>query len=134
MPVIGDEQILSRLDKELQGLSTTRLDTFMNALVRQIEARALQYAPDKTSQLINSSYKFTAITPTQVRGAVGFGAPYAIYVHQAPGKLLGTRTPRWPRRFGFVWDPNGRPKFLKIAADETIREDFKPLAREYLRT
>jgi hypothetical protein len=60
---------------------------------------------------------------------VGFTAAYALWVHEAPGTLMGG-VPR-PGGRGFYWDPQGKagPKFLERPARE-LRKELAAIVRE----
>lgn len=78
------------------------------------QAHAASLTPIDTSNLINSAYREITTSGGKVIGAVGYTANYAGYVHDAPGKLLGTNTPRSSSDIGRgnVWDPDAEPEFL----------------------
>ncbi|EGI5777983.1 HK97 gp10 family phage protein, partial [Salmonella enterica subsp. enterica serovar 4,5:i:-] len=52
----------------------------------------------------------------RITGKVGYSAKYALYVHNASGKLAGK--PR-SNGNGTYWSPNAEPRFLTKAADKT---------------
>lgn len=85
---------------------------------------AISLAPQATSNLVNSAYQVTEVKVNGVSGEVGFGASYAEYVHDAPGTLLGTDTPRSPSRYGYVWDPGAEPEFLTKGVREMVQNDL----------
>ena len=64
---------------------------------------------------------------------VGYTANYALFVHEAPGTLLGKKIPRRPSppHQGNVWDPEGvaRPKFLEAPFREN-RDEIVAIARK----
>ena len=93
-----------------------------------IRSRAVKGAPVDTGNLRKSAEIFidgsqsSSLNATVMtrRVCVRFTAPYAGYVHNAPGKMRGI--PRNPPRRGMYWDPMGAgPKFLLNAADEVSR-------------
>lgn len=93
-------------------------------------AYAAEITPIATSNLINSQYREVRITNSGVTGEIGYGANYAQYVHDAPGKLLGLNVPRHPITDGIVWGPNGKPKFLSEGVLQMARDDMKSIMRE----
>lgn len=86
-----------------------------------IQAEAQRRAPVVTGNLRGSAY--TRRTPEDPNAVeVGFGAAYALFVHENI-EQAGKGTPR-PGGRGTTWD-NGQPKFLETAArdkrDEVVR-------------
>ena len=96
-----------------------------------VEGNTAPMVPIATSALVNSMYRRTEPTGIGWRGEVGFGANYAAAVHEKPGTLLGTGTPRYPRRLGVVWGPNGQPQFLAKGVENTIPDLPAILREEY---
>lgn len=91
---------------------------------------AAAMTPIATSNLLNSQYRQVDVTINGVRGEIGYGANYAQYVHDAPGTLLGTSTPRSPASFGFVWDPGAEPGFLTKGVMEMVNSDMRRIMHE----
>lgn len=94
-----------------------------------IRTEAATMTPIDTSALINSQFDTIEVNGTRVTGKVGYSANYALYVHNASGKLKGQ--PR-PSGKGTYWSPNAEPKFLTKAAektrslvDSTIKKEMK---------
>ena len=81
-----------------------------------IRTEAATMTPIDTSALINSQFDTIEVNGTRVTGKIGYSANYALYVHNASGKLKGQ--PR-PSGKGTYWSPNGEPKFLTKAAEKT---------------
>lgn len=88
-----------------------------------IRTESASMTPVATSALLNSQFDTVEVSGTRITGKIGYAANYALYVHNAPGKLLGTNTPRTGRLKGKgnVWDTGGEPKFL-LKAGENTRE------------
>ncbi|KLN96205.1 MULTISPECIES: hypothetical protein [Morganellaceae] len=85
------------------------------------EGYAVLYTPvGETSNLINNRTQRLIEKGTAVTGRLIYSAAYAAYVHEASGKLKGK--PRAGENKGNYWDPNGRPKFLKIGFEEAKTE------------
>jgi hypothetical protein len=72
--------------------------------------------PIDTSTLINSQFDTVEVSGTRITGKVGYSAKYALYVHNASGKLAGK--PR-SNGNGTYWSPGGEPQFLTKAAQRT---------------
>lgn len=112
-----------------QFLADTQLRAQRSALAMLIPigSEAAGLMPRETGNMINSQYRDVVVQGTSVRGRVGFTAEYAGYVHEAPGTLLGTNTPRSSGK-GVVWGPSGEPEFLAKGA-----ELARPLVERALR-
>lgn len=99
------------------------------AIVGQSNAAAL--TPIDFGNLINSQFREVRATATGWEASVGYTADYALYVHEAPGALLGTNTPRGKNR-GNVWSPDAEPQFLvKGFERDGAQEIQRILATEY---
>uniref|UniRef100_A0AB39U1J0 HK97 gp10 family phage protein n=1 Tax=Salmonella phage ZK22 TaxID=3240399 RepID=A0AB39U1J0_9CAUD len=81
-----------------------------------IRTEAATITPIDTSTLINSQYDTVEVSGTRITGKVGYSAKYALYVHNASGKLAGK--PR-SNGNGTYWSPGGKPQFLTKAAQRT---------------
>lgn len=76
------------------------------------EAAAL--TPQHTSNLINSRYSDLEMQGSKIMGRTGYTAEYAMWVHEASGKLKGQPRPAENGiAQGNYWDPRGEPKFLE---------------------
>ncbi len=82
-------------------------------------AEAAAYTPQHTGNLINSQYKTVDRNGSRVVGRVGYTAEYALWVHEAEGKLKGQPRPRENGRAqGNYWDPRGEPEYLRRGINE----------------
>ena len=84
--------------------------------------------PVATSFLLNSQYRQIDITINGVKGEIGYGANYALYVHEASGKLMGL--PRNPESDGVFWGPGGKPGFLSEGVMEMVHSDMRRIMQE----
>lgn len=129
--------------KRVRGISECRrntqafVDDVNRRAVRAITAglivgasHAARYAPIDTSTLINSQYRDVRVNGVMITGRVGYSANYAVYVHEASGKLKGE-----PRNSGSgnYWDPNAKPKFLQAGFEEARQEIDEAIKREMRR-
>ncbi|ETT05470.1 hypothetical protein HMPREF1562_1336 [Providencia alcalifaciens F90-2004] len=129
--------------KRVRGISECRRNTqtFVNDVerraVRAVTAglivgasHAARYTPIDTSTLINSQYRDVIVNGVMITGRVGYSANYAVYVHEASGKLKGE-----PRNIGSgnYWDPNAKPKFLQAGFEEARQEIDEAIKREMRR-
>lgn len=129
--------------KRVRGISECRrntqafVDDVTRRAVRAVTAglivgasHAARYTPIDTSTLINSQYRDVRVNGVMITGRVGYSANYAVYVHEASGKLKGE-----PRNSGSgnYWDPNAKPKFLQAGFEEARQEIDEAIKREMRR-
>jgi hypothetical protein len=123
-------RVVNRMPAFLTQTQARAQRTVLTMLI-PIGSEAAGMTPRETSNLINSQYRDVQQVGTAVRGRIGYTAEYAAAVHEAPGTLLGTNTPR-PKRNGIskgvVWGPSGEPEFLRKGAEQA-----KPLVEQALR-
>lgn len=119
-------RIVNRMPQFLTATQARAQRTVLTMLI-PIGSEAAGMTPRETSTLINSQYRDVSMQGTAVRGRIGFTAEYAAAVHEAPGTLLGTSTPR-PSGKGVVWGPSGEPEFLRKGGEQA-----KPLVEQALR-
>jgi len=128
--VMGGDEIRRRFSREIGRIRGRMTEETITRMLIVAAGYASAMTPVATSALINSQYRVTSATANGYRGELGYGADYAEYVHNAPGTLLGTGTPRWPERLGAVWGPNAEPEFLAKAFERDGRSDIEALIRE----
>lgn len=119
----GIQQAIKRTQQIVGEITGEKAVSAIKAANYIIRTESASMTPVATSTLINSQYDTVEVNGTRITGKIGYSANYALYVHNAPGKLLGTNTPRTGRLKGKgnVWDPSGEPKFL-LKAGENTRE------------
>jgi len=87
-------------------------ELLLNVIITGIERYAKLYVPiGETSNLINSFYRTTMMTPIGPTGEVGFRADYAVYVHEGPQK-------NWQR-------PGASNRFLELGVRDYIQDDLQ---------
>lgn len=131
---------MGRLVKEIRGRVTERA---MTEILITAEGYAARLTPIDTANLINSRYRQVTNTLTGTRGIAGYTAAYALYVHEASGKLkgqprssvqaFGTSDGRqaFASNDGKFWDPRGEPRFLEKGFEEAEPEIRGILRRNY---
>lgn len=127
MAIKGLAQVRRNLLKELTTETNKRAAAAVKVGTSIIAGYAGLMTPiGKTSVLINS--QFQAIIPHDggVIGRVGYSneAPYALFVHEAEGKLKGEMRPDGSGEF---WSPSGEPQFLRKAGDDNVDEIRKAI-------
>lgn len=120
-------RVVNRLPQFIAATQLRAQRTVLTMLI-PIGSEAASLTPRETSNLINSQVRRVEAVGTRVRGTVGYTAEYAAFVHEAPGKLLGTNTPRASGK-GVVWGPSGEPEFLAKGAEQA-----RPLVEQALRS
>ena len=121
MPVRGLKEVRQSIRKAFVDISGPRAEKTLTEVLQTAAAFSANMTPIDTSNLINSQYRKISAYGTRVVGAIGYTAAYAAAVHDAPGALLGTNTPRStsdPSR-GNVWDKDGEPEFLRKAFEDS---------------
>ena len=130
--VTGINEANAALTKALGKVSGPLSERFVTKAVISVEANSLQYVPIDTSFLANSAYRKVTQKGEGFEGEMGYGAEYAAAVHEAPGTLKGTNTPRGAKGSGRgnVWDPTGEPGFLAKGVEDFIAEDLDKLLQQ----
>jgi len=119
----GFEDVNARFKAAMRDIGVSRTQGVVTKIIIAIKADAATMTPVDTSFLINSAYSKTWRTASGWEAEVGYGAEYAEFVHNAPGKLQGT---------GLAWLPDAEPQFLAKAVKNVIREDLQAIiASEY---
>ena len=119
-------RVVNRMPQFLTATQARAQRTVLTMLI-PIGSETVGMIPRASSDLVNSQTREVDMIGTVVRGRIGFMTEYAAAVHEAPGTLLGTNTPR-PSGKGVVWGPSGEPEFLKKGAEQA-----RPLVEQALR-
>lgn len=144
------DELSQRFKEALEQIGTEDTERALTMVLIQVGANTAPMVPMATSALINSMHRLVQPTATGWYGEIGFGpkkssavyferrgpgnpeeVDYSVYVHNAPGTLMGTNTPRHPRRLGTVWGPQGEPRFLEKGIQLTLPELAAILREEY---
>jgi hypothetical protein len=128
MPAMATNRprVVNRLPQFLTATQARAERTVLTMLI-PIGSEAAGMTPRETSNLINGQTRDVRNNGTRVTGVIGYTAEYAAAVHEAPGTLLGTNTPRQSGK-GVVWGPSGEPEFLRKGAEQA-----RPLVEQALR-
>lgn len=119
-------RIVNRMPQFLTATQARAHVAVLSALI-PVASEAAGMTPRETSTLINSQYRDVRQEGSRIVGRIGYTAEYAAAVHEAPGTLLGTNTPRASGK-GVVWGPSGEPEFLRKGGDQA-----KPIVEQTLR-
>lgn len=106
-----------------------------------IGSRAAYYTPIDTSTLINSQFREIDAGGVIITGRIGYSANYAVYVHEASGKLKDNlaltlalhalASSLAAVQKGNYWDPHGEPQFLNKGANDE-RDNVDAVMRKEL--
>jgi len=133
------DEINQRFKEALGQIGGAKTERAITMITMSVQQETMPLVPVDTSVLIDSMYRYVRRGGDGWRGDVGFGADYALAVHNMPGTLKGQprgtfgRTgnrsvmgPTVPRDFGGstgvgnYWDPDAEPRFLEKGIDRTI--------------
>ncbi|AVP40205.1 structural polyprotein [Escherichia phage vB_EcoS Sa179lw] len=112
----GVRQAVERTSQIVDEIIATKAVRAMKSATYIIRTESATLTPIDTSTLINSQFDTVEVNGTRITGRVGYSAKYAIYVHNASGKLAGK--PR-SNGNGTYWSPGGEPQFLTKGARRT---------------
>lgn len=112
----GIRQAVERTSQIVDEIIATKAVRALKSATYIIRTESATLTPIDTSTLINSQFDTVEVNGTRITGKVGYSAKYALYVHNASGKLSGK--PR-SNGNGTYWSPGGEPQFLTKAAQRT---------------
>ena len=112
----GVRQAVERTSQIVDEIIATKAVRALKSATYIIRTESATLTPIDTSTLINSQFDTVEVSGTRITGKVGYSAKYALYVHNASGKLTGK--PR-SNGNGTYWSPGGEPQFLTKAAQRT---------------
>lgn len=128
MPVKGIQSARRETDMLIDSIASIRAERAVTVALSIGGAYATMLTPIDTSNLANSQFRRVNVNGTMVTGMVGYTAQYALWVHEAPGKLKGQPRAHFGktkegREFGGgtgngkYWDPKAEPQFLRKGFD-----------------
>ena len=125
----GVRQAVERTSQIVDEIIATKAVRAIKSATYIIRTESATLTPIDTSTLINSQFDTVEVNGTRITGKVGYSANYAMYVHNASGKLKGR--PR-SNGNGAYWSPGGEPQFLtkgakrtKDLVDNVIKKEMK---------
>ena len=125
----GISEAIARTSQIVDEIIATKAVRALKSATYIIRTESATLTPIDTSTLINSQFDTVEVSGTRITGKVGYSAKYALYVHNASGKLAGK--PR-SNGNGTYWSPGGEPQFLTKAAqrakdlvDSVIKKEMK---------
>lgn len=133
--VKGVQATVNQLNIAIQRVSNRLAVTGVKEACFYVATLAAHETPVDTSTLLNSQFTDVTVEGDRIVGRIGYTAPYAGFVHDAPGKYLTVAKLRpvpfgqAPGSHGFLWDPNGNPKFLFWPLEDSKQEVREIIAR-----
>lgn len=112
----GINEAIARTSQIVGEIIATKAVRAIKSATYIIRTESATLTPIDTSTLINSQFDTVEVSGTRITGKIGYSAKYALYVHNASGKLAGK--PR-SNGNGTYWSPGGEPQFLTKAAQRT---------------
>lgn len=112
----GINEAIARTSQIVDEIIATKAVRALKSATYIIRTESATLTPIDTSTLINSQFDTVEVNGTRITGKVGYSAKYALYVHNASGKLSGK--PR-SNGNGTYWSPGGEPQFLTKGAQRT---------------
>lgn len=112
----GINEAIARTSQIVDEIIATKAVSALKSATYIIRTESATLTPIDTSTLINRQFDIVEVSGTRITGKVGYSAKYALYVHNASGKLAGK--PR-SNGNGTYWSPGGEPQFLTKAAQRT---------------
>lgn len=133
-------RVVNNIHAFVEGVNRRAASAVM-AGANVIALRAALYTPIDSSTLINSQSRELKVNGYLLTGRIIYTANYAAYVHDAPGTLKGQPRAHFGKTregvsfgggnlSGNYWDPNAKPKFLQLAAEEGRQEVEEAMRRE----
>ncbi|WP_262287639.1 HK97 gp10 family phage protein [Pantoea sp. Marseille-Q5743] len=138
--ISGVQQTMRKLSAVIGDMQGRRAVRAIKSALFIIGPEAARITPRDTSTLVNSQFNEVMVNGTRITGRIGYSANYALYVHNAPGKLKGQPRSHFGKTrsgvefgggtgTGNYWDPYGEPQFLSKAAEST-RDDVIAVIRK----
>lgn len=127
MSEIGTLNLRQQFGQVIDNLKGPQLERTITEMLIQAAQYSDELTPVATGNLVNSRYRNVKPIGDSLVGEVGYTAKYAMFVHNAPGKLKGMGVYRSPKRLGVVWGPDGEPQFLAKGRDKMIAEDAQAI-------
>lgn len=139
----GLKEAIRRTEKIVGEISAVKAIRAIKAANYIIRTESATMTPIDTSTLINSQFDTIETKGARITGKIGYSAKYALYVHNASGKLKGKPRAHFGKTRegvefgggtlnGKYWDPHAEPKFLLKAAknakpliDKIIKDEMK---------
>jgi hypothetical protein len=117
MPAKGMSAVRSKLTETFDKITGPMTEECVTTILIIGGGYADVLTPMALGTLVNSRLRRVERKGDGWRGTYGYTAAYSAAVHEKPGTLKGTNTPRSPASLGNVWDGSGgansaEPHFL----------------------
>lgn len=114
--VTGIEAAQAALAEALRDVNLES-ELLVTVILQGIRAETIPYVPVDTSFLVNSEFMNTRMTQNGAEGEIGYGAEYAVYVHEGPQK-------NWQK-------PGASNRFLELGVRDFIQNDLDNVLRRF---
>lgn len=130
MPIRGVEQVKKNLQAVFDRIQGPMTEKTITTVLIIGGGYADILTPMALGTLVNSRFRKVERSAIGWTGRYGYTAAYASAVHEKPGTLKGTNTPRSPASLGDVWDGSGgsnsaEPGYLAKGFERDGLEDIK---------
>lgn len=109
MPAKGVSAVRSKLAETFAKIAGPMTEQCITTVLIIGGGYADVLTPMALGTLVNSRFRRVEQTSSGWTGRYGYTAAYAAAVHEKPGTLKGTNTPRSPATLGSIWDGSGGP-------------------------
>lgn len=138
MPAKGMNAVRSKLAATFEKITGPMTEDCITTVLIIGGGYADALTPMALSTLVNSRFRKVERSAGGWQGRYGYTAAYAAAVHEKPGTLKGTSTPRSPATLGNVWDnsmgPNGaEPGFLTKGFERDGLQEIKQAIQETMK-
>lgn len=138
MPIRGVEQVKKNLQAVFDRIQGPMTEDCLRTVLAVGGGHADALTPMALGTLVNGRFLKVERTLQGWTGSYGYVAAYAAAVHEKPGTLKGTNTPRNPASLGNVWDngygANGaEPGFLTKGFERDGLADIKNFIKQSMK-
>lgn len=141
MPVSGGDSVRKRIKSAIHEIRTIKTASTLNAVLITGSSNAALLTPNDTGNLINSQYIDMQETSDGMKGAVGYTAKYAAWVHEMPMTLKGKERADFGKTSsgvsfgggsgrGRYWEPNKENYFLKKGFERDGLSEIQRIIKE----
>lgn len=138
MPAKGMNAVRNKLAATFEKIAGPMTEDCITTVLIIGGGYADALTPMAIGTLVNSRFRKVERSAHGWTGRYGYTAAYAAAVHEKPGTLKGTNTPRSPASLGNVWDgasgANGaEPHFLTKGFEREGLQEIKTAIKETMK-
>lgn len=128
MPLHGVKKVRNNLKKQIRQIEDQVTARILFQIGIEAGGWAAMLTPIDTGTLVNSMFLNLENRAFGTSLQFGYTARYALWVHEASGKMKGQKRRRGS---GDYWDPNAEPEFLKKAFEQNMDAIWRIILRGY---